>query len=795
MNSHHIGLGFKGYSITGVVGQKLWFLPKTFVNQKTKEHQVSTFIARTAVADSPKRSRLAIAIVSALALVMALLNPALPANAAGSGSITSVSPTSGPVGTTVTISGDVAGVTSVLFGTVAGGSLTVAGNGQSLTVSAPTQTTGSNPYSIKIVKTDGSVTLNSAYTYRAVTPVVSSVSPANGSATGYNTVTISGSNFTGTTNVKFGTVAAVSFSVLSDSRITAVVPAGTAGAAVRVTVEGRGTSVNAVNYTYKSSTCVAGTYLTTKFGFNSSALTKAQKRKIRETADEFVTLGCEEVNLVKYIGKRKGASATYKAYLTLQNKRANAVLTVLEKRLTTWSVPIVVTEVKRANQKSQAKKASPDALVSYRNVLLRIPAFTGIESLYPNVGSTTGTTALGTTVVITGKGFTNLAPTGAVRFGSAASPSYTVNATGTMITATVPSGLAGVTNITVQTGVAGTSTAKLYSRQFTYQAAPTVTSVNNSAGSIIGGDTVTVTGTNFSNVTAVRFGNVNAVSFVVNSSTSITAVSPSGSLAVSPVSITVVTGGGLASGASFAYRSAPHISSITNNEGPFEGGVDVVIAGTGLLTATTASSVKFGGVASETVPSSVTDVSLTARPAPVARTAVGFKSVSVTTSYGEAVVTNGYKQGVTVTFNYNGATSQAETARLTAIQASGSGSIVLPSPAPLRTGWTFDGWWESSVFAGSALTGPNYAVESSKTIYAKWVATVTYDYDGATGGNATVSQPFVLGGTAINLPVPTKTGNTFAGWFLTEARTGSAVGATFTPTANTTLYAKWTPNP
>lgn len=757
---------------------------------------MNTSTARITSLDSPNRSKLAIAVVSALALVMALLTPAIPANATGSGSITSVAPTSGPVGTTVTITGDVAGVTSVSFGTVSvplGANLTVAGNGLSLTVVAPAQTTGSNPYLIKLVNSDGSTTLNSAYTYKSVTPVVTSVSPANGSATGFNTVTISGSNFTGTTGVKFGTVAAVAFSVLSDSRITAVVPAGTSGAAVRVTVEGRGNSSNAVNYTYKSSTCVAGSYLTTKFGFNSSTLTKAQKRKIRETADEFVTLGCEQVNLVKYTGKRAGASATYKAYLTLQNKRANAVLDVLEKRLNTWSVPIVVTEVKRASQKSQAKKTALDSLVKYRNVLLRVPAFTGIETLYPNVGSTAGTTALGTTVVITGKGFTNIASTGAVRFGSNPSTNYTVNATGTVITATVPSGLAGNTNVTVQTGVAGTSTAKLFSRQFTYQAAPTVASISTTAGSIIGGTTVPVTGTNFSNVTAVRFGNVNAISFVVNSSTSITAVTPSGSLSVSPVSVTVVTGGGTASGGSFTYRSAPHISSITNNEGPFEGGVDVVIAGTGLLTATGASNVKFGGADSATAPSNVTDVSLTARPAPILRTAVGLKAVTVTTSFGEAVVTNGYKQGVTVTFNYNGATSGNSAARLTAIQGTGSGSIALPAPS--RTGWTFDGWWASSIFEGSSLTGPNYAVETSRTIYAKWVATVTYSYDGATGGNGTVSSPFVLGGTAITLPVPTKTGSTFGGWFTNEALTGSALSSTFTPTGTTTLYAKWTVNP
>lgn len=528
---------------------------------------MSTFIARTAVADSPKRSRLAIAIFSALALVMALLTPAMPANATGSGSITAVttSSTGTLANTTVTItgtdfkSGSTNLVTGVKFGSTAAASFTV-NSATSITATPPTS--GSGTVNITLEKADGSVTINSAFTFRSTyLPLVSSVSPTSGSATGYTSVTINGSNFTGTTAVRFGTTNAVAFSILSDSRIVAVAPEGTAGATVRVYVQNAaGTTTSVANYKYKTSTCVAGTYLTTKFGYLSSTLTKKQKRDIREAADDFVSLGCEQVSLVKYIGKRKGSSSTYKAYLTLQNKRADAVSTVLEKRLATWGIPIFVTEVKRANQKSQAKKATPDALVSYRNVLLRVPSSNGIEVAYPNSGPTTG----GGTVVITGKGFTNVAETGAVKFGSTASPSYTVNATGTKITATVPAGIAGSTNITVQTGVAGTSTAKLYSKAYSYVSAPTITSLTtNTSGSIVGGTTVTITGTNFTGVTAVRFGSVNATSFTVNSATSITAVSPAG--AEGSVGVFVDASGRTAStsGSSYTYTTAPAIDGLS----------------------------------------------------------------------------------------------------------------------------------------------------------------------------------------------------------------------------------------
>lgn len=519
---------------------------------------MNTSTARITSMDSPNRSKLAIAVVSALALVMALLTPAIPANATGSGSITQLSATSGAAGSSLEISGDVTGVTQVVLignnGTALSG-ISVTPAGGKVTITVPNPTPVSNPYDVRLVKADGSVTLNNAFSIRSIVPTISSVSPTSGSASGYTAVTISGANFTGTTAVRFGTTSAVPFSILSDSRIVAYAPEGTAGATVRVYVQnGAGTTTSVANYKYKTSTCAAGNYLTTKFGSLSSTLTKKQKRDIREAADDFVSLGCEQVNLVKYIGVRAGSSATYKAYLTLQNKRANAVSDVLEKRLATWGVPVVVNEVKRAKQKSQARKAAPDSLVKYRNVLLSVPSSNGIEVVYPNSGPTTGGS-----VVITGKGFTNVAETGAVRFGSTASPSYTVNANGTKITATVPAGVAGNTNVTVQTGVAGTSTAKLYSRGYTYVAAPTITSLGTTSGSILGGTSVTITGTGFTGVTAVRFGSVNALSYTVNSATSITAVTPPG--AAGAVTATVVAAGG-SIGSSFSYVSGPSITSM-----------------------------------------------------------------------------------------------------------------------------------------------------------------------------------------------------------------------------------------
>jgi large repetitive protein len=570
-----------------------------------------------------KTRRLALALVAALALVFSLLTPVAPAKATGTAAITGINPTSGPATTSVTITGtNLAGLTgadAVRFGTNNASSYTV-NSATSVTAVVPT---GTGTVNISVKRPDGSITtLNNGFTYKTVIlPTISSVSPTSGTAVGYNTITINGSNFTGTSSVRFNTTAAVAYTINSDSRITAVVPEGTAGSTVRVYVQNAaGTTTSVANYTYKTATCLAGNYRTVKFGYKSSTLNAKQKRQIRNTADEFVSLGCERVELLRFIGKRAGASTTFRSYLTLQNKRANAVNNVLEKRLATWSIPVFVTEVKRANQLNLRKRIDPDAVVKYRNIVLRVPSSQGIETVYPNSGTTTG----GGTIVITGSGFTNLAATGAVRFGLTASPSYTVNATGTKITATVPAGVAGSTNVTVQTGVAGTRTAELYSKSYSYLSAPTITSLNATSGSITGGTSVTITGTNFSAVTAVRFGTANAVSFTVNSSTSITAVSPAA--AVGPQTIQVVAGGGTVSNLSFNYVSSPAITGLAwaaANSGT------LTISGTGLATA----GVTVAGTSVTPHSNSATSIELRSVTQPVTTPGV---SIVITTPIGSA---------------------------------------------------------------------------------------------------------------------------------------------------------------
>ena len=118
-----------------------------------------------------------------------------------------------------------------------------------------------------------------------------------------------------------------------------------------------------------------------------------------------------------------------------------------------------------------------------------------ITAISPSSGPASG----GAGVMITG---TNLTGATAVDFGANGATNVTV-VDSSHITATSPPG-SGTVDVTVTTP-GGTSTTSA-ADQYTYIAAPTVTSVNPSAGPTAGGTTVTITGTNLTGATAVDFG-------------------------------------------------------------------------------------------------------------------------------------------------------------------------------------------------------------------------------------------------------------------------------------------------
>ena len=212
--------------------------------------------------------------------------------------------------------------------------------------------------------------------------------------------------------------------------------------------------------------------------------------------------------------------------------------------------------------------------------------FASANPTVTSLATTSGPSAGGTSVVITGTGFTGAS---AVVFGSTSATGFTVNSA-TQITATAPAGSAGTVDITVTT--TGGTSATGAGDQFTYVAAPTVTSLATTSGPSAGGTSVVITGTGFTGASAVVFGSTSATGFTVNSATQITATAPAGSAGTVDITVTT-TGGTSATGAGdqFTYVAAPTVTSLATTSGPSAGGTSVVITGTGF---TGASAVVFG---------------------------------------------------------------------------------------------------------------------------------------------------------------------------------------------------------
>ena len=150
----------------------------------------------------------------------------------GAPTVTSVAPGTGPLtgGNTVTITGTgFTGATSVTFGGVDATSFTVVSATQ---ISAVVPSSASvATVSVNVTTPSGTNNVNTLYSYVLPPPTVTSVNPGTGPLAGGNTVTITGTGFAGATSVTFGGVAATSFTVVSDTQISAVVPAGSAATA------------------------------------------------------------------------------------------------------------------------------------------------------------------------------------------------------------------------------------------------------------------------------------------------------------------------------------------------------------------------------------------------------------------------------------------------------------------------------------------------------------------------------------------------------------------------------------
>jgi hypothetical protein len=152
-----------------------------------------------------------------------------------------------------------------------------------------------------------------------------------------------------------------------------------------------------------------------------------------------------------------------------------------------------------------------------------------------------------------------------VAFGITPAASYTPNSA-TQITAVSPAHAAGLVNVRVETSD-GTS-ADAPANRFTFIApVPTVTGLSPTSGLEAGGDSVTLTGTNFTGATSVMFGSNAATNVVVVNATQITVTSPAGT---GTVNVTVTTPDGtstMGAGNQFTYTSVAMPDSVAYYQG------------------------------------------------------------------------------------------------------------------------------------------------------------------------------------------------------------------------------------
>ena len=151
-------------------------------------------------------------------------------------SVSSISPSSGSVGTNVTITGNnFTGVTGVRFFNNINATFTINSNNQ-ITATVPN---GAQTGPITISKTgcpDAQTTTFTVTTPPPQCPSVNSISPSSGGV-GTN-VTINGNNFTGVTSVRFFNNVNALFTINSNNQITATVPNGAADGPITISKTG-----------------------------------------------------------------------------------------------------------------------------------------------------------------------------------------------------------------------------------------------------------------------------------------------------------------------------------------------------------------------------------------------------------------------------------------------------------------------------------------------------------------------------------------------------------------------------
>jgi hypothetical protein len=460
--------------------------------------------------------------------------------------VTGVTPVSGSTigGTPITISGTnfVAGAT-VSLGSSAATVVTFV-NSTTITATTPAGVAGS--VNVTVTNPDGqSGTLSNAFAYSATAPTVGSVSPNTGFTTGGTAVTITGTNFAAGAAVSLGGGPATGVNVLNGTTITATTPAHAAGP---------------VNIVVTNTDGQSGT-LTAGFTYVLPAPTVASVTPISGSTTGGTSITISGTNFV--------AGAT----VSLGSSAATGVAVVNGTTITATTPAGAAGTVNMTVTNPDGQSGTLSNAFTYN---LTAPTVS-------NVSPSTGLTAGGTAITITG---TNFAAGAAVSLGGSPATGVTV-VNGTTIAATTPAHAAGAVNITVTNtdGQNGTLTAG-----FSYLLpAPTVSNASPNVGLTTGGTAITISGANFVAGATVTVGGSPATGVAVLSGTTIAATTPAHAAGAVNITVTNTDGqsGTLTSGFTYVLP-APTVGNVSPNTGLTTGGTAITITGTNFVAGATA---------------------------------------------------------------------------------------------------------------------------------------------------------------------------------------------------------------
>jgi len=115
----------------------------------------------------------------------------------------------------------------------------------------------------------------------------------------------------------------------------------------------------------------------------------------------------------------------------------------------------------------------------------------------------------------------------------------------------------------------------------------------------------------------------------------------------------------------------------------------------------------------------------------------------------------------TITFNANGGAVDSDDEELEVFYDQKVGVL----PTPIRTGYTFDGWFDEEENGNKYTFDTEYEVDDNIILYAQWTAnTYTIIFDANGGDVDPESQSATFNSVIGTLPTPIRTGYSFEGW-------------------------------